>query len=47
MVLLAVSLGLRGWATGDGKLCKYTYGLLSVKEDVKLNKIDHEYGRKS
>ena len=32
IVLLAVSLGLRGWATGKGKMCQYTYGLLSVKE---------------
>ena len=32
IVMLAVSLGLRGWATGSGKSCHYTYGLLSVKE---------------
>ena len=44
IILLAVSLGLRGWATGSGKRCQYTYGLLSVREEY--NGVPEIRGRK-
>jgi len=45
IVLLSVSLGLRGWATGNGDNCDYTYGLLSVEEKRNDNE-GSTYGRK-
>ena len=46
IVLLSVSLGLRGWATGKGKNCDYTYGLLSVQESQRDSR-KSTHGRKS